>query len=110
MVDWIINFYTNSAVVPFFFWGPVFINGVVYPIHVWKRVQKDRKAIESNEKYYSDFIKVGDLFWYFFCTVIPVVNALACIFNAVPIAWDYVSHRFDWLFRLQLVRDTRPKN
>jgi hypothetical protein len=120
MITWIIDTYSNSDLVKFFFWGPVVFNGIFYPIHVWKRVQKDRKTVEQwqidfakAEKYNtstyrpslhdSDFVTVGTLFEYFFLTFLPVLNALATIFHAAPIAWDYICIRFHWLFELKLV-------
>lgn len=120
MFDWIIESYSNSALVQFFFWGPVVFNACVYPVHVWARVQKDRAAIKQwqddyakaereNKSTYrpslydSGFVSVGSLFKYFFLTTLPVLNALATIFHAGPIAWEYITHRFAWLFSLKLV-------
>lgn len=107
MIDKIIDFYTNSGVVQFFFWFPVVFNGIFYPLHVWKRVQRNRADL-SNDKY-TTHITVGDLFKYFFLTVIPVLNALDLIFHSFPLAWKYVAHRLDWLFSIKLVKDNRKK-
>lgn len=119
MFEWIKEFYSNEVFL-FFFWGPVIINGVVYPIHVWARVQKDRATLESWKKDFAeaehenkstyrpslhdyDFVSVGSLFKYLFLTITPVINALACIFHVAPIAWDYLTDRFAWLFSIKLV-------
>lgn len=121
MIDWIKDLYSND-VFHFFFWGPVFINAVFYPIHVWLRVQKDRATVlkwkkecaeyeEKGESHYRpslndyEFVSVGTIFKYFFLTVVPVINALACIFHVAPIAWDYMTYRFAWLFSIKLVND-----
>lgn len=100
MIHKIIDWYTNSGVVQFFFWGPVIINGIFYPIHTWVRVQRDLRA---DKKYHSDYITVGHLFKYLGLTIVPVVNALATIFHVAPQAWDYISKRFAWLFAIRLV-------
>lgn len=101
MIKWILNLYTDSGIVQFFFWFPVLFNTVFYPIHVWKRIQQNRTDLE--EKNYTDHITVGDLFKYFFLTVIPVLNCLDLIFHSFPQAWKYVQHRLDWLFGIKLV-------
>lgn len=108
MIEAIINFYAGSDVVKFFFWGPVVFNMFFYPIHVWKRIQWNRRDINKNE-YNVRFVTVGDLFKYFFLTVIPVLNALDVIFHSFPIAFKYIAHRLSWLFEIKLVKDTRPK-
>jgi hypothetical protein len=109
MINWIINFYCNSGVVQFFFWGPVVFNMVFYPIHIWKRYQRNRKEVSQNE-YGIIFITVGDLFKYLLLTIIPVLNALDVIFHSFPILFKYVAKRLDWLFGITLVKDTRkPK-
>ncbi len=110
MIDWIINLYTESPIVPFFFWGPAIFNGLVYPVHIWARVQKDRKAVENNQRFYSDFITIGTIVKYIFLTFLPVLNALSTVFHAAPIAWIYLAHRLEWLFDIQLVKDTRAKD
>lgn len=109
MIDHIINFYTNSGIVQFFFWGPFAFNMFFYPIHIWKRIQRNRLEVSKNE-YGIEFITVGDLFKYFFLTVIPVLNALDLIFHSFPIAFKYIAYRLEWLFDIKLVKDTRTKN
>lgn len=106
MIENIINFYSSSDIVKFFFWGPVVFNMIFYPIHVWKRVQIDRRAL-TEDKYHTDFVTMGDLFKYLFLVFIPVVNALALFFHALPIAWEYICKKFDWFFSIKLVKDTR---
>ena len=86
------------------------MNLVIYPIHVVSRVLKDRKAVENNEKYYDDFVKVRHLFGYLCGTVIPIVNVLCFVFHAWPILWEKIKHHFEWLFEIQLVKDTRKKD
>lgn len=106
MIQNIIDFYTNSGVVQFFFWFPVVFNMIFYPIHIWTKVQKDRKAVIENKNHY-DFVTVGELFACFFLTVVPVLNALNLIFYSAPITWKYIVTKLDWFFGIQLVKDTR---
>ena len=124
MIDWLKDLYSNNDLIAIFFWGPVVINAIVYPIHLWMRVQKDRAAVNKyNEQlskaketsdrrpsfYYSDFVTVGTIVKYFFLTFTPILNALATIFHAAPIAWDYLSERFAWLFTVTLVKAPEDK-
>lgn len=108
MIDKIIDFYTGSGIVQFFFWGPFVFNMFFYPIHIWKRLQRNREDISKNE-YHIEFVTIGDLFKYLFLTIIPVLNALDLIFHSFPIAFKYVAHRLAWLFDIKLVKDTRKK-
>lgn len=109
MIDSIINFYTESEVVQFFFWFPLIFNACVYPVELWELYQKDKKAVEKNENYYYDFLKVGDIFYRVFLTITPCINALATIFDSAPIAFRILTRKLGWLFEIQLVKDTRNK-
>lgn len=108
MIDWIIAQYTASAVVKFFFWGPVVFNGLSYPVLVWKKVQENKKSVANNGSTY-DFVTVGDLFKYFFMTVLPVMNALAMIFDCGPEIFQILTKRFAWLFSITLVKIPEKK-
>lgn len=123
-MDWIIDLYSNNDLIAFFFWGPVIVNSMVYPLHLWLRVQRDRAAVKKYnndleiaqsknhiEPYFSDhgFVTIGTIVKYFLLTVVPIVNALATIFHAAPIAWDYLSERFAWLFQVKLVKAPEKK-
>lgn len=110
MIQQVIDFYTNSGVVQFFFWFPVVFNMIVYPFHIWYRIQKDRQVVRDNERYHTSFMTVGEIFKYLFLTFVPVLNALDVIFHSAPIAFRYLCEKFDWLFKIQLVKDTRPKS
>lgn len=101
MIDWITSLYANSDWVKLFFWGPMALNLIIYPVHVWKRVQRDRKKLKKGYTPY-DFVTVGDLFKYAFLTFTPVLNALALIFHAAPIAWEYLADHLEWLFSIKL--------
>lgn len=121
MIEWVINTYSDSDLIKFFFWGPVLFNAIVYPVHIWVRVQKDRAAVAKWEEDFAlaekenksnyrpklfdeTFVSIGSIFKYFFLTVVPVLNALATIFHAGPIAFEYLANRFAWLFKCKLVR------
>lgn len=101
MVHKIIDWYTNSGVVQFFFWGPLVINAVFYPCHVALRVWGDRQKLNKQEKPY-DAVTVGHVFKYLGATVLPVVNALCTIFHVLPVAWDFIYKKFAWLFKRRL--------
>lgn len=103
MLDWIIQAYATDALVKFFFWGPVVFNASVYPFFVWKKVQDNRKRVANNGPTY-DFITVGDLVKYFFCTITPIMNAMAMIFQTGPEAFEMIGKHFSWLFSITLVK------
>lgn len=115
MIDWIITTYSDNALIQFFFWGPVLFNGLIYPFHIWARYQRDRKTIKMAEEkpegfyYASEFVTVGTLFKYLFLTVLPILNALATIFHAGPIAFEYLAERFSWLFSVKLAGELPKK-
>ena len=119
-MDWIINTYANSDLVKCFFWGPLLFNLIVYPFHLWACVQEDRaKVAEYNARrakgdtvsslYSGNFVTVGTLFKHVFLCITPVVNALACFFDAAPIAWGWATCRFGWLLNLKLVSTPEGK-
>ena len=110
MIDSIINFYRDSELVQFFFWFPLVFNTCVYPVELWMRYQRDKRAVENNELYYYDFLKMGDVLYCLFLTVTPCINALATIFDAFPTAFKIVFKKFGWLIDIQFVKDTRKKD
>ena len=119
MINSIIDFYKSSDIVPFFFWGAAVFNMFVYPIHLWARVQKDRRTVvkwredvaekQKEEGAYiptlhdSNFVTIGTFIKYFFLTFTPVLNALATIFHAAPIAWEYLTKHLGWLLDLKII-------
>lgn len=110
IINSIVESYTNSGFVKFFFLFPVLFNMIVYPIHIWYRVKRDREAVLANDKYYNSFCTIGELFKYLFLTFLPVLNALDVIFHSGPIAWKYITEKLAWLFEIKLVKDTRKKD
>lgn len=120
-----IEMYANSYMIKFWFWAPLLFNACVYPFHVLVRFRNDRARIAKWRKDTADalarhensgtggktylpslstydFVSVGSLFKYTALTFLPVLNALATIFDAGPIAWRYLAMRFEWLFSLKL--------
>lgn len=90
-----------------FFWSPMFLNFIGYTLESWSHIQRDKKAVSENNKYYSDFYKVGDVFWYLFLTITPIVNCFAFFFDCLPDLFNRIYKRLGWLFDIQFIKDDR---
>ena len=115
MLNSIIEFLSNLTNITggfgqLFYWSPLVLNLIGYTIFVWKRVQDDRKAVDKNEKYHSNFVTIGSLCSYLVYTALPVINCLALVFHIGPKMLDWIGIKFEWIFRIKLVKDTRAKD
>lgn len=114
-MNWIIdvmwrNRAYNDTFTLLMYWLPLVANSVAYTIRVYQRVQSDKAAMRDSSKYYSDWLRLGDLIGYAAAAILPMVNLCLFVFDTMGDLWKIAWGRLGWLFNIRLVPGGAPKD
>ena len=93
MPDFITNYEFISMIAIFTYWGPMLICASVYLFRIIGMYRDDLEKCEDDS--YRPDLTVGLILWCIGCTVIPVINLFAVVFDCASSVFKWLGKTFD---------------
>lgn len=88
------------------YWVPFVLCSVSYFLKTHKEYREELRARDSSGHYYPK-LTVGTIVGRAFCTVVPLINLLALVFDAGPFLLSSIYKKFDMFLDYPIVKPIR---